>query len=62
MADRPCNPGSDLKRLWRTLLPGTPFPQCGATDAAGATHHDDDACAAKRTAEMKKPAPIDRNA
>jgi hypothetical protein len=29
MAGRPCNPNSDLKRLWQTLLPGTPFPQCG---------------------------------
>jgi hypothetical protein len=29
MAGRPCNPNSDLKRLWQTLLPDTPFPQCG---------------------------------
>jgi hypothetical protein len=29
MADRPCKPDADLKRLWRMLLPGTPFPACG---------------------------------
>jgi hypothetical protein len=29
MSGRPCNPDSDLKRLWRAFLPGTPFPQCG---------------------------------
>lgn len=29
MADRPCIPGEDLKGLWRTLLPGSPFPVCG---------------------------------
>jgi len=39
MADRPCTPGEDLKRLWRTLLPGMPFPACGvpqeSNDTAG---------------------------
>jgi hypothetical protein len=34
MADRPCRPGEDLKRLWRTLLPGTPFPACGVPQQA----------------------------
>lgn len=29
MADRPCIPGEDLRGLWRTLLPGMPFPVCG---------------------------------
>jgi hypothetical protein len=29
MTGRPCNPNSDLKRLWQVLLPGTAFPQCG---------------------------------
>jgi hypothetical protein len=32
MMGRPCNPNSDLKRLWQVLLPDTVFPQCG--DAA----------------------------
>jgi hypothetical protein len=37
MASRPCRPDPDLKRIWQTLLPGTPFPGCGVpepTDAA----------------------------
>lgn len=32
MASRPCKPDADLKRLWRTLLPGTPFPACGSPE------------------------------
>jgi len=37
MAGRPCNPNTDLKRFWQTLLRGTPFPACGVpgnSDAA----------------------------
>ncbi|MGA8615816.1 MAG: hypothetical protein WB760_29865 [Xanthobacteraceae bacterium] len=40
MAGRPCNPGSDLKRLWQTLLPGTPFPQCGVPENSDAPVND----------------------
>jgi hypothetical protein len=29
MANRPCKPDADIKRLWQTLLPGTPMPACG---------------------------------
>jgi hypothetical protein len=29
MIGRPCKPDADLKRMWRLLLPGTPFPACG---------------------------------
>jgi hypothetical protein len=32
MANRPCKPDADLKRLGRTLLSGTPFPVCGAPE------------------------------
>jgi hypothetical protein len=32
MASRPCKPDADLKRLWRMLLPNTPFPACGAPE------------------------------
>jgi hypothetical protein len=32
MASRPCKPDADLKRLWRMLLPNTPFPACGALE------------------------------
>ncbi len=42
MSGRPCNPDSDLQRLWRIFLRATPMPQCApqdrrdATDGAGA--------------------------
>jgi hypothetical protein len=36
MSGRPCNPGSDLRGLWQTLLGDMPFPQCGAPDQADA--------------------------
>jgi hypothetical protein len=32
MANRPCKPDADLKRLWRMLLPNTPFPACGVPE------------------------------
>jgi hypothetical protein len=31
MANRPCNPDADMKRLWQLLLPGTPVPACGVS-------------------------------
>jgi len=34
MSGRPCNPDSDIKRLWQLLLGGTPFPQCGMPEEA----------------------------
>jgi hypothetical protein len=34
MSGRPCNPGSDLRALWQTLLGDIPFPQCGVQDQA----------------------------
>jgi hypothetical protein len=36
MANRPCKPDNDMKRLWQTLLPGTPLPSCGVTDESAA--------------------------
>jgi hypothetical protein len=36
MADRPCKPDADFKRLWRAMLPGTPFPACGMPPDADA--------------------------
>ena len=37
MSGRPCNPGSDLRQLWQTLLgKNTPFPQCGAPEKGAA--------------------------
>jgi hypothetical protein len=32
MANRPCKPDADLKRLWRMFLPNVPFPACGAPE------------------------------
>ena len=34
MANRPCKPDADMKRLWQLLLPGTSFPVCGTDDAS----------------------------
>jgi hypothetical protein len=36
MTNRPCKPDADLKRIWQTLLPGTPFPACGVAENAEA--------------------------
>lgn len=36
MPSRPCRPSDDVKRLWRQLLPGTPFPACADTESAEA--------------------------
>jgi hypothetical protein len=38
MSGRPCNPGSDLRALWRALLGDIPFPQCGVADQAVSSH------------------------
>jgi hypothetical protein len=32
MADRPCRTDTDLKSIWRLLLPGTPLPSCEAPE------------------------------
>jgi hypothetical protein len=32
MTGRLCKPDADFKRLWRTLMPGTPFPGCGVPE------------------------------
>jgi hypothetical protein len=29
MANRPCKPDDDLKKLWQSLLPGIAMPACG---------------------------------
>jgi hypothetical protein len=38
MSGRPCNPGSDLRALWQTLLGDIAFPQCGVPDQAHSSH------------------------
>jgi hypothetical protein len=39
MANRPCRADSDLKDIWRLLLPGTALPSCGAPDNSGKEKH-----------------------
>lgn len=42
MANRPCKPDADTKRLWQMLMPGTPMPACGvAGDKADGKGKDD---------------------
>ncbi|MGE5166915.1 MAG: hypothetical protein ACM3IH_23205 [Sphingobacteriales bacterium] len=36
MAKRPCRTDTDLKRIWRLLLPDTPLPACGVEENADA--------------------------
>ncbi len=52
MANRPCKPDNDMKRLWRTLLPGTPLPTCG-----GAQNATDDAAVKAEDQEGDKDRP-----
>jgi hypothetical protein len=35
MANRPCKPDADVKRIWQLLLPDTAFPACGRQEDAG---------------------------
>ena len=42
MANRPCKPDADMKRLWQTLLPGTPMPTCGTGKDDGGTQSEND--------------------
>jgi hypothetical protein len=35
MANRPCKPDADVKRIWQLLMPDTAFPACGTAQAAG---------------------------
>ena len=42
MANRPCMPDADMKRLWQSLLPGTPMPTCGTGKNDGGTQSEND--------------------
>jgi len=33
---RPCKPDDDMKRIWKLLLPDTPFPACGVSEGSEA--------------------------
>lgn len=47
MANRPCTPDGDLKKLWQTLMPGVAMPACG-------TAEDDAAREGKNAAPQEK--------
>jgi hypothetical protein len=34
MANRPCKPDADVKRIWQLLMPDTAFPACGTQEDA----------------------------
>jgi hypothetical protein len=36
MANRPCKPDADVKRIWQLLMPDTAFPACGTQEDAAA--------------------------
>jgi hypothetical protein len=61
MTGRPCNPNSDLKRLWQLLLPGTPFPRCGTPAETGAASHAQ-APLAQKQPDGAEPAAANRKA
>jgi hypothetical protein len=54
MSGRPCNPGNDLKGLWRIFLRDIPMPQCAAPPDPQAA--EDSRAAASDPAPVK-PAP-----
>jgi hypothetical protein len=55
MVGRPCNPDSDLKRLWQFLLPDAPFPQCGLSAETGAASGDEALLAKEHRADPEEP-------
>ena len=65
MIGRPCKPDADFERLWRALLPGTPFPACGMPAAgergeqATGSCRDDAAGEQQRPAQSQAAKPID---
>jgi hypothetical protein len=46
MIGRPCKPDPDMNWLWRTLLPNTPLPSCGAEIHGAASADEEPNCAA----------------
>ena len=53
MANRPCNPDADTRRLWQMLMPGTPMPSCGIAEGEAASNDN----AAANTPESGKDGP-----
>jgi hypothetical protein len=53
MTNRPCKPDGDLKKLWQTLMPGTPMPACGTAED-DAPPERENAAAAKRPRDANR--------
>jgi hypothetical protein len=43
VANRPCKPDGDLKKLWQTLMPGVAMPACGIAGDDAARDREDEA-------------------
>jgi hypothetical protein len=61
MSGRPCNPGSDLRQLWQTLLGNTPFPQCGTPEKQDTPEKNDDASERQRSSDRERAAKDQRS-
>jgi hypothetical protein len=55
MHNRPCKPNADLKLIWRTLMPGTPFPACGVEVDENSTARENAAPAKEPHDGIKRP-------
>jgi hypothetical protein len=63
MANRPCNPDADTKRLWQMLMPGVAMPSCGTAqgqDQDDAGGDNDNAANKPRSKSGKSDTPEQR--
>jgi hypothetical protein len=61
MANRPCKPDADTKRLWQMLMPGVAMPPCGtAQDDRQKDESGNSATANNVAAESDKNKPSER--
>jgi hypothetical protein len=57
MANRPCKPDADVKRIWQWLMPDTAFPACGTQDDAAARDSAKPADQPRQDAEARRDNP-----
>jgi hypothetical protein len=57
MANRPCKPDADVKRIWRLLMPDTAFPACGTGQAGEGQENAKPAEETRAPAEARPDAP-----
>ena len=57
MANRPCKPDTDVKRIWQLLMPDTAFPACGTSQAAS-DDGQDNATPANETRTQAEAPPV----